>query len=229
MITHLVSPRELDAAEVVIEGDGYRHLFRARRLASGARLRLVDGGGRARWAEVREIDRRRAVLAMGGDAPRHEPAFALQLVVAPLRPERASWLVEKATELGVATIRFVRTARTPRELQEGSLDRLRRVAAAAVVQCHRATLPDVTGVHPWEELEGLLRGQHDRWFLDPEAPPVPTLAATGITGTVLVGPEGGWAPEEQKQLARWATALGLGDRVLRVETAALVAAARLLT
>lgn len=93
MITHLVSPDAFKGDEVVVDGQVYRHLFRARRLAVGARLRVVDGQGRARWAEVAGIDRRQARLVLGDGAPAHEPAYELTLIVAALRPERASWLV----------------------------------------------------------------------------------------------------------------------------------------
>ena len=70
----LVTPAELAGERVVVEGEPYRHLFRARRLATDARLRLVDGEGRARWAEVAAIDRRRAELRLLGPAPTHDPA-----------------------------------------------------------------------------------------------------------------------------------------------------------
>ena len=53
----LLSPEEMDRSEVKIEGDRYRHLFRARRQKVGDRMRVMDGGGRARWARVTRIDR----------------------------------------------------------------------------------------------------------------------------------------------------------------------------
>lgn len=229
MITHLVDPAAFDQQEAVLEGDGYRHLFRARRLATGARLRVVDGGGRARWAEVARVERRRAVLALGEAAPANEPAYRLTLLVAALRPERASWLVEKATEVGAAAVRFLACERAPRRYGEGTLERFRRVASAAVEQCHRALRPEVSGVHAWNELPELVAGCDDRWYLDlggkPEAPWEPRAAA----GAVLVGPEGGWTQEEKEELERLgALPVTLGPRVLRVETAALASAVRVL-
>ncbi len=228
MITHLVEADRFETSEARVTGDSYRHLFRSRRLAVGDRVRVVDGVGHARWAVVASVARSEAVLTFGGPAPDNEASYQLQLVVAALRPERASWLVEKATELGVAAIRFVASERTPRNYGERNLARLRRVAASAVAQCHRSALPLITGVHGWDEVEGLLQAFRDRWYLDPEAEVQGELRATSIAGTVMIGPEGGWAPNEQKVLARWATPVGLGPRILRVETAALVAAARLL-
>ncbi len=230
MITHVTSAAELDAGGIEIQGDAYRHLFRARRLERGTTLRLVDGAGRSRWGEVVRLERRRAFVELGGPAPANEPSCRLELVVATLRRERASWLVEKATELGVAAVRFLATARAPRTYGDGTLERLGRVARAAVEQCHRSRLPEISGVHAWEELPALLEGATGCWFLDPKGPTQPAWDA-GELGSVavLVGPEGGWSDAEKEALGRLrARPAALGPRVLRIETAALAAAARIL-
>lgn len=221
MITLLLSPEELGGEEVLVEGDAYRHLFRARRLAVGDELRVVDGHGRARWAEVTAVDRSQGRLLLGDGAPAHEPQRHVELLVAALRKERASWLVEKATEMGATVVRFLTTERTPREFGAGTFERFARVAAAAVEQCHRSRLPEITGMHAWGELPALLRSSHRRFFLDA------TGQAAGLPGdrrpvALLVGPEGGWTGAERDQLlALQATPLSLGRRTLRVETAAL--------
>ncbi len=233
-MTTLILPAGLFAGErAPVEGEAYRHLFRARRLAVGDRLRVVDGRGGARWAEVEAVDRRRGSLRLLGPAPANEPAYRLELLVATPKRERASALVEKTTELGVAAVRFVASERSPRELGRGTLERLGRVAAAALEQCGGSRLPEVTGVHRWDELPGLLSGLPERWFLH--------LAAEGAggwgelcagregRGAVLVGPEGGWSEAEAEALEELGCRpVDLGARVLRVETAASVAAAALL-
>lgn len=224
MITVLLSPQELEAEEARVEEDRYRHLFRARRLAVGARLRAVDGQGRARWAEVAEVDRRHGLLTLGEEAPSLEPPRRVELVVAALRKERASWLVEKATEVGVRAVRFVNTGRTPREFGDGSFDRFRRVAEAALEQCQRSRLPEITGMHPWEELEELLPATSQRLFLDAAGDP-----AAGLGGerplVLLVGPEGGFTGSERDELLeRSCRPISLGSRTLRVETAAVAGA-----
>jgi 16S rRNA (uracil1498-N3)-methyltransferase len=232
MITLLIDPALFDAAETRVEGDAYRHLFRARRVGVGERLRVVDGRGRARWGEVARVDRSSAVVSLGEPAPDGEPAFRLTLLVPTFRPERASWLIEKATEVGVAAIHFLHTARAPREFGAGTLDRLRRVAAAALEQCHGSRLPEVTGPHAWSEVKALA-GTGPRWFLDPEPEPSAgwgDLSGTaGTAGALLVGPEGGLAPEERRELlAAGFRPVSLGPRILRVETAALLGASALL-
>jgi 16S rRNA (uracil1498-N3)-methyltransferase len=225
------------AAELVVEGDAYRHLFRARRMTVGERLRVVDGAGRARWGEVVGVGRNSALVALGEPAAANEPRLRLELLVATLRPERAAWLVEKATELGISAVRFLNTDRGPRSFGEGTAARLRRVAGAAVEQCHRARCPEVTGPHPFAELARLAAAGR-RWLLDPAAPvsgfdlsasppsPPPSLLSVE---SLLVGPEGGWSPAEAKALAAagWQR-VSLGPRTLRIETAALAGAALLL-
>ncbi len=227
MITHLATREELACGEVTVTGSAYRHLFRARRLAAGERLRVADGHGGARWAVIESVGRERAVLRLGEAAPANEPAYRLELIVAALRPERASWLVEKATELGACAVRFVACRRTPRRYGSASLERLRRVAASALAQCHRARLPEVTGVDPWQALEELLAPAGDRCYLDPGGAAPASWQRRASSGAVVIGPEGGLAPEETAELARLGcVAVGLGPRILRVETAALAAVAR---
>jgi 16S rRNA (uracil1498-N3)-methyltransferase len=229
-VTLLVDPARWEGAEVEVTGDAYRHLFRARRLAAGDRLRVVDGRGRARWGEIAAVERARAKVRLGEAAPAHEPAVGLDLLVPTLRPERAAWLVEKATEVGVAAIHFLHTERAPRTFGAGTLGRLGRVAAAAVEQCGRSLCPEVSGVHDWKAIAALTAGVPRRFVLDTEAgdavrPPLPA-AGTGARSALLIGPEGGFSETERRELAAagW-TPVGMGPRVLRTETAAVVGAA----
>ncbi len=228
---------------LMVEGDAYRHLFRARRVAAGERLRVVDGEGRARWGEVIRVGRSAALVELAEPADPNEPRLHLELLVATLRPERASWLVEKATEIGAGAVRFLNTERGPRSFGAGTAERLRRVAAAAVEQCHRSRCPEVTGPHPFAEVEALAAGAARRWLLDPGAqarsftrreaaaspPPPPAAPPAAPTESLLVGPEGGWSPDELESLAAggWQR-VALGPRVLRIETAVLAGAALLL-
>ncbi len=219
---------ELDSGEVTVEGEAYRHLFRARRVPVGADVRVVDGQGHARWGKVARVDRSSARVALGEPAPTHEPSFRLELLVPTFRPERASWLVEKATEVGVSAIRFLNSERAPRTFGDGTIERMRRVAVAAVEQCHRSLVPEITGPDAWEEIGRLAVGAEGRWFLDPQGA-LGGWGPAGASGALLIGPEGGWAPEEREQvLAEGWRPVGLGPRILRIESAALVGAAMLL-
>ena len=234
MIT-LLAETGFERDDLRVDGDSYRHLFRARRAEVGETLRVVDGRGNARWGKVTDVGRAAALVTLGLPAPDNEPAFRLELLVTTLRPERASWLVEKTTELGVSAIRFLNSARAPREFGGGTIERMRRVAAAAVEQCHRSRIPDITGPHGWKEV-GLL-AEHapvsgNRWVLDTAAGEEGWGEVSGPSGVLLVGPEGGWSPQERDELLAaenggWRP-VGLGPRVLRAETAAVVGTAFLM-
>lgn len=216
-----------DGVELSVEGDAYRHLFRARRLAVGDALRVVDGAGGAWTAHVESVGPQRGTVRLREPEPSREQHCRLELLVALPRSQRASWLVEKATEIGVAALRFLLTERTVREAGRGTLERWGRVAAAALEQCGRSRLPEVTGPHEWREIEELLAPCTARFVLDPggPAPPRPAPEARGGSA-VLVGPEGGWTDAERRRLDELgARPVGLGPTVLRTETAALAAAA----
>lgn len=226
LTTVLVGSEELAGEELRLAGAAYRHLFRARRLRGGDLVRVVDGEGRARWGRVEAVGRAAARLALSEEAPAREPERRVELLVAAPRPQRAGWLVEKATELGVAAVRFVGGERAPRRYGAATLARFERVARSAVEQAHRALVPAVSGVHPWSEVEALLGACEARWLLDPAAVGTPAPGPPVTSLAVVVGPEGGWTEREKGALLRaGCRPVRLGETVLRVETAALVGAA----
>ena len=225
MIHLLAEACDLDRGTVEVEGADYRHLFRARRLKVGDRVRLVDGRGAARWSVVDEVTARRAVLRVEGAAPVFEPPRRVALFVAAVRPERAAWLVEKATELGLRELRWLVSERTSRSLPERALERQRRVAKSALEQSGGAWLPEIGPPVPLGEA-AIRAGSV---ALHPGAA-TPFLAVAGSAEAVVVGPEGGFSEREMEELAgRGAIPAHLGPRVLRTETAAVAALALALT
>jgi 16S rRNA (uracil1498-N3)-methyltransferase len=231
MITVLVAPERLVERQVRVEGTTYRHLVRARRATGRDRLRVVDGRGTARWGTLVAVDKKGALLELGGEAPQNEASCRLELFVVPPKPQRLTWLVEKATEAGVAAIHMLYSQRGPRTYGASMLARLRRVAAAAVEQSHRSRVPEISGMLDPDEAATLVAGCEQSWLLDPNderSLPDANQLKTGSLA-LLVGPEGGWTASEVGQwTAKGARRLGLGPRTLRIETAAVVGAAVLL-
>ena len=221
MIHLLVEAGDLARETVEVEGPDHRHLFRARRLQVGDRVRLVDGRGGARWSVVEEVGARRASLRTGEAAPALEPARRVALFVSAVRPERAAWLVEKATELGLRELRWFVSERTSRSLPERALERQRRVAKSALEQSGGAWLPAIDASVPLRET-AVGAGSV---VLHPGAG-TPFAAVAGAAEAVVVGPEGGFTEREIEELTgRGAVAARLGPRVLRTETAAVAALA----
>lgn len=220
MVTLVVSPSALHGDRVEVEGDEYRHLFRALRLGPGDALRVVDGRGGARFGRVDAIERRRAWVCLDSPAPSNEPARRVELAIATIRPERAAWAVEKATEVGAVAVHWFGCERAPRRYGEGQLERLRRVAVAAVGQCGRSVVPEV-GTLTWEALLARVSSR-STVVLDPGGEP-PAVAG-GDPGLLIVGPEGGLCAAELDALvAAGAVRRRLGTAILRTETAAVLA------
>lgn len=225
MIHLLREARDLARETVEVEGPDYRHLFRARRLKVGDRVRLVDGRGSARWSVVDRVTAQRAVLRIGEAAPLFEPSRRPRLLVSSVRPERAAWLVEKATELGIRELQWFVSERTSRTLPERALERQRRVARSALQQSGGAWLPEIGApVGLGEAAVG-----SGSVVLHPGAgTSLPDVA--GAAEALVVGPEGGFSEREIEDLAARGAALAhLGPRTLRTETAAVAALAVALT
>lgn len=228
MITLVVSPEALREDAILVEGRAYSHLFRSRRLATGAQIRLVDGQGGARFSQVVEIASASARFELGATAPSNEPQKRVELLTPIPRSSRLAWLVEKSTEIGVSAIRLLQTERGPRGGGAQRLDRLRRIAVSAVEQCQRSVVPEISGVHAFADVPDLLATVAERWVLHQgiDVAPEPVGRAPAV---LLVGPEGGWTAAELEVLESvGCRGLNLGPTILRIETAAVVGCSQLL-
>ena len=191
------------------------HLERVLRLRPGEALTVSDGAGGWRPCTFGvELEPAGEVCHDPAPVPPVTIAFAL------LKGERPELVVQKLTELGVDRIVPMVTARCvvrwDGERSGRHIDRLRRVAREAAMQCRRSWLPTVEAVQPF----ATVAGASDAVLADDGGGPVDLQRPV-----VLVGPEGGWAPEEA---ACGRPTVGLGPHVLRSETAAIAAGALLI-
>lgn len=197
--------------------------MRARRLRRGDAVRLVDGSAREAAGRIVAVRRGWIEVAVEEELPVCPAGPELVLLVAALRPERLSWLAEKATELQASRIVLVRSART--QFFRGGpevIARLQRVARAAAKQSEQPRWPAIEGPLAFAEASALCASSK-RFFLDFGAGELPGALSAESTA-VLVGPEGGWMPEEREaaRASGWqAAALPAGK--LRAETAAIAA------
>ncbi len=210
----------LDVGPVELRGPEAHHLAVVCRLRTGDRVCLFNGDGREYRAVIAAADKRQVRLDVeAADAPPRELPFPVE-VAAPLpKGDRAQFLIEKLTELGVTTFVPLTTRRTV--AREAKPERLERYVIEASKQCGRNVL---LRVQPYTDWVGYCRRA--------ELPAARVLAHVGETGqgipsgeaaALAVGPEGGFTEEEVAAAleAGWRV-VGLGPRVLRVETAALV-------
>ena len=198
-----------DLAHPVLRDDDAHHLRRVLRLRDGDALTVSDGRGS--WRAYRFGD----VLEPAGEVVEvPAPMTALTLAVALTKGAKPELAVQKATELGMDRVVLFTSARSIPRWDDAratkQLDRLRRVAREASMQCRRVRVPEVEGLLDVAETRAL----PGACLADMGAPPYAGQA------TILVGPEGGWTDEERDDLP----AVGLGPHVLRAETAAIAAA-----
>ena len=197
------------------------------RLRPGDGLAVFDGSGGEWEASVVARAGEGVTLRVGEPLdPLPEPPVAVTLLCAFPRGQRGDWIVEKATELGVAAITPLASDRSVMQAGEGRIERWRRIAIEAAEQCGRASLPAFGEEPPPDAL---------RLIADPGASRTVAEVIAGVSPApvavaVYIGPEGGWTVEERERLiADGALPVSLGPRRLRVETAAIVTLAQTLS
>jgi 16S rRNA (uracil1498-N3)-methyltransferase len=191
------------------------------RLGSGDRVKLFDDRTGEWLAEIAEAGKKRVTLIVGERLRLRETVPDLWLAFAPIKRGRIDWLIEKATELGVARLVPVVTRRTI--VDRLNLDRLRAHAIEAAEQCERTALPDLAAPVKLASFLQSWPAGRNLYFAD-EGGGEPFVPAPGAAA-ILIGPEGGFTDEERAAIRALPSAhpVSLGPRILRADTAALAA------
>lgn len=217
----------VEGAEIELDERAAHHVVRVLRRRRGDALELFDGAGRRAGAEIVSAHRRHGCCVRIGpvEEREREPALSIELVQAMAKGEKMDWVVQKATELGVARIRPVITVRS--EVRPGAaerrMERWREIAIAACEQSGRDALPRLDAP---VELSELVPTSATRLLLSPAAGLGLAEAPVDDSVCVAIGPEGGFDDSEVARLVGSGfEAVALGPRVLRTETAAVAAAA----
>lgn len=195
------------------------------RLKPGARL-LVFNGRDGEWvATLAETHKRGAVLAIESQARPQDAGPDLDYLFAPLKRSRLDYMVQKATEMGVARLRPVITERTIAERVNG--ERMRANVVEAAEQCGILRVPDVVApaklddvLDGWDPARRIVYCDEEDQGTDPISA-LEKLAPGPLA--VLVGPEGGFSPRERERLVArpFVLPLALGRRIMRADTAAV--------
>lgn len=239
MIPRLYLPAELKTGAVVDADERATHYLRnVMRRAAGAPVVLFNGRDGEFTGEIAEIGKRGASFRVTALRRPQMGVPDLWLCFAPLKKDATDFLIEKATELGVAAFQPVFTQHTT--TTRLNLERLAANAIEAAEQTERLTLPEIRQPLP---LADLLRGWPGTRKLilcaeaGPAAPIADALSALKQSviisnksleeWAILCGPEGGFARSELDLLSNlpFVTPVGLGPRILRADTAALTALA----
>ena len=217
-------------AQFQLAPEAAQHVAKSLRLKAGDAIVVFDGRGGEYDAAITRIDRDRVDVKVGAfrEAP-GESALVLGLVQGLPEADKMDWIIQKATELGVAWIQPVICERSVVRLSGDRAARReahwRRVAIAAAEQCGRTRIPDVRptlGYMSWIAAPADV----PRWLLAPDAPALAAHAPAPSPLELIVGPEGGLAERERSlALDRGCEPVSLGPRILRTETAPLAALA----
>jgi 16S rRNA (uracil1498-N3)-methyltransferase len=206
--------------------DQSRYLTQVMRLKVGDDL-LVFNGRDGEWrASVAEVLKKGVILRAEEQMRPQVHGPDLELIVAVVKKARIETIVEKAAELGARRVRLVLTHRTNADRLR--LDRLDAIAEEAAEQTGRM---DVPAIDDPVKLDAVLDGWEAgrRLMFCDETGGAPTMSALAAAGSgpwsILIGPEGGFSPEEGERLRAlpFATAVSLGPRILRADTAAIAA------
>ena len=204
-----------------------KHL-RSLRLNPGDALEVVLGPGILWRATIRTNDPAGATVRLEEklEAPAEDPRNELWLLIGLADLTRTETLVEKATELGASDLLFFRAARSQsRTLSQTRLQRLVRIARSSCEQCRRTWPPRMHIATDLPAALAALPNGITTLALDPGATEPLTPRAGGIG--LLLGPEGGFNSEELAWIdAQGIPRYGLGPRILRFETAAIAALAK---
>jgi 16S rRNA (uracil1498-N3)-methyltransferase len=210
----------LGLGDIVIDGPEAHHLTHVCRVRPGDGVCLFNGDGQEYPGSVKAVSKREVIVEVVAiDQPLREVGHRLEVAVPVPKGDRAQWLLEKLTELGATSFIPLQTARSVVHPREAKLDKLQRYVIEASKQCGRNVLLRVEALTTWSEYLRRADLPARKLIGHPGG-----ISATGEGDVALaVGPEGGFT-EEEVALARetgWQV-IGLGPRILRVETAAIV-------
>jgi 16S rRNA (uracil1498-N3)-methyltransferase len=212
-----------EGVRVDLDASQANYLGNVMRLGEGAELLVFDGSSGEWLARISEAGKKRMALTVERRTREPEAIPDVWLAFSPVKRTQTDWLVEKATELGVAKLIPVITQRTIAERVK--LERLGSIAIEAAEQCGRTRLPTID--EPISLAQFLKQADRTIYFADEGGGEPAASAFKPGPAVILTGPEGGFTDDERAVIraAPNAIPVSLGPRILRAETAALAALA----
>lgn len=230
-------PESFNGNEVELNADESRHLRDVLRLRAGESVRVFDGKGNEFLCVVQTFERRtehiKLILQEQTEPPALESGLDLTLAAALLKNEKFDLVVQKAVELGANKIVPLETTRADVRLSDArdtlkKVERWRRIALEAAKQSGRAVTPQIEPPTAFEQfLANLNQKQTNVFFAERGGENLSRHTFGDIAAaTIIVGAEGGWeTAETEAARAHGCRIVTLGGRILRAETAAIVAIA----
>ena len=193
------------------------------RRVEGASIRVFNGRDGEWRAEISEIGKKSGRLSVIESLRDQNEVPDMTLLFAPVRKHRTGFIIEKATELGVKTLKPVLTTRT--QFPRFNHDKARLQAIEAAEQTERLDVPDIQSLQPLKDVLASWGGRPILFADEAGGGQSVEAAVKNISApaAILIGPEGGFSPEERQELLSldYVTPVSLGPRILRADTAAL--------
>ncbi len=233
-MTNRVFSEEIGGETVCIDGQEAHHLLNVLRVRTGDAVQVFDGRGNVAETEITSTTRRSVDLRVLSRRVVPASRFPrITVAASPAKGDRLRWMVEKLTELGVARLILLQTARTIVNPGDTKLEKLHSYIVSACKQSGRARLMELSAVTPLTHVLHDAASAGDQIVVaHPEHIGVVRPLQFGLTGqasTLLIGPEGGFTDDEtaliaatQPQQILWP------ENILRIETAAVVFASHLM-
>jgi len=202
-----------------------RHCTKVLRMQEGDRVRVVDGKGAEAVVQLHEVLKKKVVAELVELKREKQKGPFLHIAIAPTKNmDRMEWFVEKATEIGVDKISFIRCRYSERK--ELKMHRLEKIAVSAMKQSKRVFLPQLEALMDFDAVlaDSLPQNRFIAYCPVDTTESLTTSFQKGEDIFVLIGPEGDFSDEEvEKALAAHCKAVSLGKARLRTETAGIVA------
>jgi 16S rRNA (uracil1498-N3)-methyltransferase len=226
-----VSPEQLSGERATLDQAAHRHLIKVLRLGAGAAIRLFDGHGGEVEARIVAVGRDTVEVSLGERRHVQPAACAITLIQSVPRGDRMDLIVQKTTELGVGRILPVLSQHGMSKPPPGRARRWQTIAEEAARQSGRADVPTICEpvalLAALAELDASVgESRYLLWEGEQQQSLHGALTDRAVNVAVLVGPEGGFASAEVAACVQAGfRSVGLGPRILRTETAAIVAVA----
>lgn len=222
----LEQPISTDAQFAELSGQEAQHLSKVMRAKPGDAIQLFDGSGYQYDAIITEISRHSVTLAIqNSELKSCEASRRVTVAVSLPKGDRQKWLIEKLCEIGVNRVIPLKTQRSVAQPTENVILRLQRSVIEASKQCGRNTLMEIQSSQTFEDLITQSPGDRARVIAHPYNPdgtPVTVSSIAHQSVLVAVGPEGGFTDQElDAAINADFSPVAIGERILRIETAAI--------
>lgn len=245
MQRYFVAPEQFGTDQVSIGGEDARHIAKVMRGKAGDKLIVSDGVSREALVEIASIEIGEVVANILEPLEMtHEPRIKITVAQSLPKGDKLETVIQKCTEIGAVAFAPFLSERTIVQYDERKeskrLERWRKITKEAAEQAHRNIVPAVHSPLSWKQLLQSFSGYDAVYFcyekeeglqLRSAVAPWLSVLPPESAGKVMivVGPEGGFSPEECRAAEEsGAVSVGLGSRILRCETAGMVAAACIL-